>query len=208
MKCWRLIALLVVAVAYAPAAAYQAGTPSCKPKQRLCRHVGGHLPALSSSSGSSNAFDGSAGDLAAAAPQIATQIFVCTNKWCRDKGSDATMATFTFLTPQSIPVVGVNCLGKCNTGPNARILKADGAFVDASMIRSVENVVDLLQTHLNLQVNITSAEVLRLNYEGNIHLRNGEVDSAIDCYDKALELGDREQEGVLLVMRGTALLQR
>jgi hypothetical protein len=34
------------------------------------------------------------------------------------------------------------------------------------------------------------------------------VDLAIECYDKALELGDREQEGVLLVMRGTALLQR
>ena len=34
------------------------------------------------------------------------------------------------------------------------------------------------------------------------------MDLAIECYDKALELGDREQEGVLLVMRGSALLQR
>jgi hypothetical protein len=41
-----------------------------------------------------------------------------------------------------------------------------------------------------------------------VHLRNGNVDLAIDCYDKAIELGDKEQEGVLLVMRGTALLQR
>lgn len=39
-------------------------------------------------------------------------------------------------------------------------------------------------------------------------MRSGEVDIAIDCYDKALALGDKEQEGVLLVMRGTALLQR
>jgi tetratricopeptide (TPR) repeat protein len=44
--------------------------------------------------------------------------------------------------------------------------------------------------------------------EGNVYLRTGEVDRAIDCYDRALELGDKEQEGVLLVMRGTALLQR
>lgn len=44
--------------------------------------------------------------------------------------------------------------------------------------------------------------------EGNIYLRSGEVDQAIECYDKALSLGDKEQEGVLLVMRGTALLQR
>jgi tetratricopeptide (TPR) repeat protein len=76
------------------------------------------------------------------------------------------------------------------------------------MVRSVETVVDLLQTHLNLAVNVTSAKVLDLNYEGNVHLRSGDLDSAIECYDKALELGDREQEGVLLVMRGTALLQR
>ena len=41
-----------------------------------------------------------------------------------------------------------------------------------------------------------------------MHLRNGQVDSAIACYDKALGLEDKEQEGVLLVMRGTALLQR
>lgn len=31
------------------------------------------------------------------------------------------------------------------------------------MVRSVEGVVGLLQTHLQLDVNVTSAEVLRLN---------------------------------------------
>ena len=31
------------------------------------------------------------------------------------------------------------------------------------MVRSVETVVELLQTHLSYSVNITSAEVLRLN---------------------------------------------
>eukprot|EP01041_Mallomonas_annulata_P006415 gene6415-12970_t len=136
------------------------------------------------------------------------QIFVCTNRWCREKGSDATMATFSFLCPQSIPVVSVNCLGRCNKGPNARILTPEGAFVEASAVNSVEIVVQLLRTHLNLDVNATSSEALRLNYEGNVHLRGGEVDRAIECYNRALSLGDHEQEGVLLVMRGTALLQR
>eukprot|EP01035_Chromulina_nebulosa_P018031 gene18031-23673_t len=118
------------------------------------------------------------------------------------------MAAFTFLTPEATPVVGVNCLGRCNKGPNVRIFTPEGAFVEASMVRSVEVVVELLQTHLLLQVNVTSAEVLKLNYEGNVFLSNGDVNRAIDCYDKAIELGDKEQEGVLLVMRGTALLQR
>jgi tetratricopeptide (TPR) repeat protein len=136
------------------------------------------------------------------------QVFVCTNKYCKEKGSDATMATFVFLTNPSTPVVGVNCLGRCNKGPNVRILTTEGAFIEVSAVRSVDTVVELLQTYLNMKVNITSAEVLRLNYEGNVFLRNGDVDNAIECYDKALELGDREQEGVILVMRGTALLQR
>jgi hypothetical protein len=52
------------------------------------------------------------------------------------------------------------------------------------MVRSVETVVGLLQTHLHLDVNVTSAEVLRLNYEGNVYLRGGDVDLAIECYDK------------------------
>lgn len=34
------------------------------------------------------------------------------------------------------------------------------------------------------------------------------MDHAIDCYDRALALGEKDQEGILLVMRGTALLQR
>ena len=73
------------------------------------------------------------------------------------------MATFSFLTPPNVAVVGVNCLGRCNRGPNCRILNSNGAFVEASMVRSVESVVELLQDHLDLKVNITSAEVLRLN---------------------------------------------
>ena len=135
------------------------------------------------------------------------QIFVCTNKWCREKGADATMATFSFLAGAT-PVVPVNCLGRCNKGPNIRIFTPDSAFIEASMVRSVETVVSLLQEHLNIKVNITQAEVLRLNYEGNVFLREGEVDYAIDRYNRALALGDKEQEGVLLVMRGSALLQR
>ena len=73
------------------------------------------------------------------------------------------MATFSFLTPPSVPVLGVNCLGRCNIGPNVRILNSQGAFIEANAVRSVESVVELLQAHLDLKVNFTSAEVLRLN---------------------------------------------
>ncbi len=134
-------------------------------------------------------------------------IFVCSNAWCREKGSDATMATFTYLS--NIPVTSVGCLGRCNKGPNVRILQNNPpAFVEASSVRSVDAVVALLQDNLNLDVNLTSANVLKLNYEGNVYLRDGEVDKAVECYDSALALGDPGQEGVLLIMRGSAVLQR
>ena len=75
-------------------------------------------------------------------------------------------------------------------------------------VRSVENVVKILQDSLSLPVNLTSAEVLRLNYDGNFYLSEGKVDEAIRCYDQAILLNDQYQEGILRLMRGTALLQR
>ena len=57
-------------------------------------------------------------------------------------------------------------------------------------------------------LNVINRNIFIFCSEGNVFLRSGDVDLAIECYDKALELGDREQEGVLLVMRGSALLQR
>ncbi|KAJ1401657.1 hypothetical protein B484DRAFT_236619 [Ochromonadaceae sp. CCMP2298] len=138
------------------------------------------------------------------------QIFVCTNKFCQEKGSECTMATFSFLTydQPDITVSGVNCLGRCNRGPNTRMLTSNGSFVEAAGVASVDRIVELLETHLELEINRTTSVVLKLNYEGNMLLKIGEVDTAIKCYDKAMEMRDKEQEGVLLVMRGTALLQR
>ena len=75
-------------------------------------------------------------------------------------------------------------------------------------VRSVENVVKILQDSLGIVVNLTSAEVLRLNYDGNFYLSEGKVDQAIQCYDQALLLDDQYQEGILRLMRGIALLQR
>jgi len=39
-------------------------------------------------------------------------------------------------------------------------------------------------------------------------LREGDLESAIKCYDSALSFDDKSQEGILLLMRGTAYLQR
>jgi tetratricopeptide (TPR) repeat protein len=57
-------------------------------------------------------------------------------------------------------------------------------------------------------VNEKALRCLKHNYEGNAHLDKGDITKAIQSYDKALAAGYEDQEGVLLVMRATAYLQR
>ena len=40
------------------------------------------------------------------------EVFVCTNRYCAEKGSDATITTFNFLCPNEISLHSVNCLGR------------------------------------------------------------------------------------------------
>jgi tetratricopeptide (TPR) repeat protein len=51
-------------------------------------------------------------------------------------------------------------------------------------------------------------ECLKWKYKGNGYLEAGKIDAAIDSYDKALATSVMEQEGILLLMRATAYLQR
>jgi tetratricopeptide (TPR) repeat protein len=62
--------------------------------------------------------------------------------------------------------------------------------------------------HIIQGVDPAAYESLRWNYKGNSHLEKGEISQAIQCYDRALDANYKEQEGVLLVMRATAYLQR
>lgn len=138
------------------------------------------------------------------------QVFVCTNRWCMQRGAGATMGSFIGLTPygSQMRVQGVDCLGRCNKGPNIRLLKSNGTFEELSYIDSVEKVYDVFTSQLGISINQSSADCLKLNFQGNAHLDKNEVDQAIGCYDKAIPLSHKGQEGVLRVMRSTAYLQR
>ena len=204
------------------------------------------------------------------------QVFVCTNRWCMQRGAGATMGSFIGLTPfgSKIRVQGVDCLGRCNKGPNIRLLKSNGTFEELSYIDSVDKVrrggrrergreggvsrdrfgswirgirlrkggrkqsfllplepityshhppshphhthpphhpiqvYDIFTSQLGISINQSSADCLKLNFQGNAHLDKNEVNQAIECYDKAIPLSHKGQEGVLRVMRSTAYLQR
>jgi len=57
-------------------------------------------------------------------------------------------------------------------------------------------------------MNSAACNCLKWNYRGNAHLDKGEISLAIQAYDRAIASNYKEQEGVLLVMRATAYLQR
>jgi tetratricopeptide (TPR) repeat protein len=57
-------------------------------------------------------------------------------------------------------------------------------------------------------VDEAACECLKWNYRGNEHLEKGEISEAIAAYDKAIETGYADQEGVVLLMRATAYLKR
>ena len=49
---------------------------------------------------------------------------------------------------------------------------------------------------------------LKWKYKGNSFLEAGEINLAIEAYDKAIETSVAQQEGIVLLMRATAYLQR
>ena len=124
----------------------QPSSPSSSP--RLLR---GDLLAAAAASASSSSGGGGAtatvskgeGGAADSAGVVSVQqVFVCTNRWCMQRGAGATMGSFIGLTPygSKMRVQGVDCLGRCNKGPNIRLLKSNGTFEELSYIDSVEKV--------------------------------------------------------------------
>jgi len=144
---------------------------------------------------------------------IQWDVYICESKQCKERGSDKTFGAFVGLAPTSLvaihPVIIQRPKGK---GPNVRCIqrkKNSGKAFEVNNVDSVEKVHRILTKYMNVKgVDPVAYESLRWNYKGNSHLDKGEVALAIQCYDRALEAGYKDQEGVLLVMRATAYLQR
>jgi len=137
-------------------------------------------------------------------------VFVCTNVWCAERGSLATLSAFVGLaTEKGINVDGVSCLGKCKKGPNVRCQIDKDSWIDFSEIDSVEQARQIMIEYMGVDVCSDVAKCLDLNLQGNYHLSKNEVSKAIHFYNKALAVGvGSNQEGVVTLMRATAHLQR
>ncbi|CBJ28575.1 conserved unknown protein [Ectocarpus siliculosus] len=156
------------------------------------------------------------------------RVYICTNRWCMEKGSAATLGSFVGLAPEGeVLVQGVNCLGRCNKGPNVRVRQETGNWLEFNRIENVERVYKILRDYLGADVSKEAALCLKYNFLANAALNRNEVTLAIDYYDKAIDTGYADQQGVLLVrtscgregswcgtvvddevMRATAFIQR
>mmetsp|Transcript_487 Transcript_487/g.639 ORF Transcript_487/g.639 Transcript_487/m.639 type:complete len:365 (-) Transcript_487:214-1308(-) len=166
-------------------------------------------------------------------PQIKWEVYVSMSKQCKSLGSAATLAAFLGLSPPDMVQVQpakFNVKSKTK-GPNVRCLeRTSGVVIEVGGCDSVEKVYRVLSVHMGLKKYLDPAacECLKWNYRGNAHLdnlyvngggnpnkinlneptRSTEITKAIRAYNKALATGYKPQEGVLLVMRATAYLQR
>ena len=123
-------------------------------------------------------------------------------------------------------------------GPFVRCLSTDGLLCfDVSNVDSVDKVYRVLTKHIKLSKNLIpykSCECLKWKYKGNAYLEAGKFNDAVDAYNEGLHILSslkkkrqiqsqndmmiidsqttggqlKQQEGILLLMRATAYLQR
>ncbi|CAN0423165.1 unnamed protein product, partial [Ectocarpus fasciculatus] len=90
---------------------------------------------------------------------------------------------------------------RCNKGPNVRVRQETGNWLEFNRIENVERVYKILRDYLGADVSKEAALCLKYNFLANAALDRNEVTLAIDYYDKAIDTGYADQQGVLLVRR-------
>jgi tetratricopeptide (TPR) repeat protein len=66
----------------------------------------------------------------------------------------------------------------------------------------------IIPLFIRQDISLKTCDCLKWKYKGNGYLEAGKIDLAIDAYDNALATSVVEQEGIILLMRATAYLQR
>lgn len=100
--------------------------------------------------------------------------------------------------------------------------------LDISSVDSVEKVYRVLTKHLGVKnISPEACECLKWKHKGNAHLESGEIKSAIEAYNEALDICEetsaasdtdphssynsivlKQQEGLVLLLRASAFLQQ
>ncbi|GAX16107.1 hypothetical protein FisN_3Hh413 [Fistulifera solaris] len=135
-------------------------------------------------------------------------VYVDQSKASLEKRANTALDAFLALAPSSVEVTPAVFKSKAKGGMIRCISSKKNKTFEVSNVDSVDKVYRILTKHMELKVSTKVCDCLKWKYKGNGHLEAGQIDLAIDAYDKAIETGVTQQEGIVLLMRSTAYLQR
>eukprot|EP00547_Thalassionema_nitzschioides_P003994 CAMPEP_0194204070 /NCGR_PEP_ID=MMETSP0156-20130528/3693_1 /TAXON_ID=33649 /ORGANISM="Thalassionema nitzschioides, Strain L26-B" /LENGTH=361 /DNA_ID=CAMNT_0038929987 /DNA_START=63 /DNA_END=1148 /DNA_ORIENTATION=+ len=140
------------------------------------------------------------------------EVYVDQSKDSISRGATATFDAFQGMSPPSVEVRKCELIASSRSkSPVVRcISRTDQSnCLEITNVDSVDKVYRILTHHLKLPcVDRNACECIKWKHQGNAHLEKDETDLAIKAYDRALEINCAEQEGVILMMRAHAYLQR
>ena len=135
------------------------------------------------------------------------QVWVCSNKWCRERGAALPLGAALGLSAGAdVDVKPHSCFGRCGDGPNVCAVRGD-TVLEFHRVDSVEKVCRILGGHLDVAVDRVAAKCLELNFQANAAHERGDLELAVRLYTDALATGHEEQRGVLLAGRAGCFLE-
>ena len=130
--------------------------------------------ALLSAFTSSYALDATRG----AAPR--PTLWVCGNRWCRERGAAVALGAPLALAPD-VDVRPRGCFGRCGEGPNAAAV-VGGATVEWHAVDSVEKVRRILEKYLRKDVDESAAQCLELHFLAEAAAKRKDLELAARLY--------------------------
>lgn len=141
------------------------------------------------------------------------EVYVDQSKSSLERGASATLDAFLGLAPKGRVLVTPAIFSRPKVkGPIIRCVPVDERNKDCfevSNVDSVDKVYRILTRHLRVSgVNTAARECLKYKFIGNGQFEEGLFLEAIEAYSQALDAQFPPQEGIILLMRATAYLER
>ena len=118
-------------------------------------------------------------------PQKKKTLFVCSNKWCRERHAALVLGAPLSIAKQPVDVQPHACFGRCAEGPNCAAVVGEDVL-EFHGVNSVEKITHILRNHLDIDVDDKAAKCLELHRLAEAAHRRKDYDLALRLYSDAL----------------------
>ena len=139
-------------------------------------------------------------------PQKKKTLFVCSNKWCRERHAALVLGAPLSIAKQPVDVQPHACFGRCGEGPNCAAVVGDDVL-EFHGVNSVEKITHILRNHLDIDVDNKAAKCLELHRLAEAAHRRKDYDLALRLYSDALHTRHGPQRAPVLTGRAGSRLQ-